>query len=156
MESKFILPSHGCRSLWGLFQSSKPTAGLEPSPRHTGFVGSSHHAQEIPVTEVICFHMVIFWDPVLQLFTHVCNFPPASTGIKKQWDALQNNPFGAQWFCFVTVSISVFSSFNIMARFLIFLLNTSLNSYAMSQFRGFKSSIKMTPRLGSTGPQRRC
>lgn len=85
---------------------------------------------------------------------HVCNFPPASTGIKKQWDALQNNPFGAQWFCFV--SISVFSSFNIMVRFLTFLLNTSLNSYAMFQFWGFRSSVKMNPRLGSIGPQRRC
>lgn len=92
--------------------------------------------------------------PLLQHFTHVCNFPPASTGIKKQWDALQNNPFGAQWFCFV--SISVFSSFNLMVRFLTFLLNTNLNSYAMSQFWGLRSSIKMTPRLGSIGPQRRC
>lgn len=57
--------------------------------------------------------------PILQPFTHVCNFPLASTGIKKPWDALQNNPFRAQCFCFVAVSISVFSSFNIMVRFLI-------------------------------------
>lgn len=97
---------------------------------------------------------LFFGIPVLQPFTHVCNFPPASTGIKKPWDALQNNPFGAQCFCSVTVSISAFSSFNIKVKFLIYLLNTSLNSYAMSQFRGFKSSIKMTPRLGSIGPQR--
>lgn len=120
---QIIPPSHGCMSLWGLFQSSKTTAGLDPSPRHTGFVGSSHHAQEIPVTEVIYLYVVIFWDPTLQPLTHVCNFPPAklpSTAIKKPWEALQNNHFGAQCFCFVTVSISVLSSFNIMVRFLFF------------------------------------
>lgn len=118
-------PSHGYRSLWELFQSSKPTAGLDPSPRHTGFVGPIHHAQEIPVTEVICFHMVIFWDPSFAAFFMCVTLHLQAQALKNHELLCRTTPLGLG--VFVTVSISGFSSFNIMVRFLIFLLNTSLN-----------------------------
>lgn len=152
-----IIPlSQGCRSLWGLFQSSKPTQQVWIQAWGSqDLLGQATMPKKSQWLRLFASTWLFSGIPVLQPFTHVCNFPPASPGIKKPWDALQNNPFGALWFCSVTVSISVFSSFNIMVRF-ISLLNTSLNSYAMSQFRGFKSSIETTPRLESTGPQRRC
>lgn len=83
----------------------KPRAGShqhkwpwDQSPRCTGFAGPSHHAQETPVNEVICLHIVFSVIPVLQQSTHVLNLTPAklpTAGIKKTWDALQNNTLGA-------------------------------------------------------------
>lgn len=91
-------PSHGCMSLWGLYQSSKPTAGLDPSPRHTGFVGSSHHAQKIPVTEVICFHMVVFWDASFAAIYTRVTFHLQAQALKNHEMLCRTTPLGLSGF----------------------------------------------------------
>lgn len=121
VQSRLLPTATDIRFYGGHSKSQKPVVGSlklkwswDQSPGHTRFVGSSHRAQEIPVTDVICLHAVFSVIPVLQPFTYVLNFTPAklpAAGIKKPWDALQNDTSGAQWFCFVTVSISVLSHF---------------------------------------------